>query len=265
MKPIALNIADLKAPLQLYLHGDHDQIISARLRQNGVWEEYETALTLQLLKQGDNYIDVGANIGYYSAIASRCVGEHGQVISYEPDAENFALLNKNIVHNQLDNVKTFPYALYDKDGEGKLYLSSDNLGDHRIYASPEVRESRTITLINGSQHLNNLCDKVDFIKIDTQGAEFFVVNGLMDVIQRNKNHLHMIVEICPYGIRKSGSHGLELLKLLDQTGMRYDIIDHIGHKLIPAQSKHLAAWIKSLDEDLLNEGFMNILVSPPAA
>lgn len=259
---IHLNIAGIEQALQLFLHGNKDQIISERLRKDGIWEAYETELSVKLLAAGQTYIDVGANIGYYSVIAGQCVGETGTVISYEPNADNFALLNKNIAANQLKNIQSFPYALSDKDGEGKLYLSTDNFGDHRIYQSPEDREHQSIQLINGGQHLSTLCERVDFIKIDTQGAEFFVLNGLMDVVRRNKEHLRMIIEVCPYGIRKSGSHGLELLQLLDSTGMQYHIIDHIGHALIPAESHHLADWIKSLDEDLLNEGFINLLLSP---
>lgn len=259
---IHLRVDGIEQAIQLFLHDNNDQIISERLRKEGIWEAYETALSVKLLGPGQTYIDVGANIGYYSVIASCCVGENGSVISYEPDADNFALLNKNIAANQLRNVQSFPYALYDKDGIGKLYLSSDNFGDHRIYQSPEDREHKSIPLINGSQHLSTLCDRVDFIKIDTQGAEFFVLNGLMDVVMRNKDHLRMIIEVCPYGIRKSGSHGLKLLQLLDSTGMQYHIIDHIGHALIPAESHHLSDWIKSLDDDLLNEGFINLLVSP---
>lgn len=261
---IRLRIDGIEQTLQLFVHGHNDQIISERLRKEGIWEAYETALSVKLLSPGQTYIDVGANIGYYSAIASCCVGESGTVISYEPDADNFALLTKNIATNQLRNVQSFPYALYDKNDEGKLYLSSDNFGDHRIYQSPEDREHQSIRLINGGQHLATLCERVDFIKIDTQGAEFFVLNGLLDVVMRNKDHLRMIIEVCPYGIRKSGSHGLELLQLLDSTGMQYHIIDHIGHALIPAESHHLADWIKSLDEDPLNEGFINLLVSPKA-
>lgn len=262
LAPIMLKLPSINPPLKLMLHDDSDQIISARLREQGVWEEYETELSLKLLKPGDCYVDVGANIGYYSLIASRCVGAKGQVISFEPDAKNFALLEQNIALNAGDNIQAFNAALSDANREGRLYLSSDNFGDHRIYPSPGQRPQQTIQLVHGGQHLAKLCQRVDFIKIDTQGAEFFVLNGLMDVILQNNAHLQMIVELCPYGIRQSGSHGLELLGLLDNTGMQYHIIDHIGHALIPAQSDDLASWIKSLDDAPENEGFINLLVSP---
>lgn len=259
---IVLNIDGIEPALSMYLHGENDQIISARIRQNGVWEEYETKLTLDLVKAGDVYVDVGANIGYYSLIASRCVGASGKVISYEPDPENYALLEANIALNELKNVHTYNLALYDQDKTGQLFLSGDNLGDHRIYESPEARESRAITLVHGGKHVSSQSTHVDFLKIDTQGAEFFVVNGLYELICANKDHLKMILEVCPYGIRKSGSDGMDLLKLLDDSGMQYHIIDHIGHTLIPAQSHDLSEWILSLADDPLNEGFINLLVTP---
>ena len=94
------------------------------------------------------------------------------------------------------------------------------------------------------------------------GAEYFVLKGLMPLIEKNAAHLHMIVEICPYGIRKSGAHGLDLLALLEQTGLVFFIIDHIQHGLIATNSDKLADWIKSLDETPENEGFINVLLAP---
>lgn len=260
--PTALNISQLQPPVALFLHGDKDQIISKRLREQGIWEAYETELSLKLIKTGDVYLDVGANIGYYSVIASRLVGEQGKVLSYEPDHDNFALLQRNIEHNHCHNTQAINAALSDQDAEGQLFLSADNLGDHRIYPSSEQRDSQAIILYNGTAHVSQLSEHIDFIKVDTQGAEFFVLKGLMPLIEKNAAHLHMIVEICPYGIRKSGAHGLDLLALLDQTGLDYFIIDHIQHGLIKTNSQKLADWIKSLDAYPENEGFINILLVP---
>lgn len=260
--PVSLNIAQLPRPLAMYLHGDNDQIISKRLREQGIWEAYETELSLKLLKAGDVYLDVGANIGYYSLIASRLLGEQGKVISYEPDATNFALLQRNILHNHCHNVQAVNAALADENSQGQLFLSADNLGDHRIYPAEEQRNSQSITLYNGAEHVSQFSQHLDFIKVDTQGAEYFVIKGLMPLIEKNAEHLHMIVEICPYGIRKSGAHGLDLLALLEQTGLEFFIIDHIQHGLIATNSDKLADWIKSLDETPENEGFINVLLAP---
>lgn len=244
------------------LHSVGDQMISAKLRQDKCWEEYETELTLQHLKAGETFVDVGANIGYYTLVAARCVGEQGRVIAYEPDPLNYELLTTNVAMNDLPQVQLFPYALYDQNTTGQLFLSDDNFGDHRIYAAAENRQSRHITLVHGAEHLSQHIERIDFLKIDTQGAEFFVVNGLQKLIMQNRAHLRMILEFCPYGIRSSGANGEDLLKLLDSFVMQYHIIDHQQQCLIPAQSHHLATWINDMANEPNNEGFINLLMTP---
>ncbi len=259
---IDLDIPGLSAGLKMHLHSAGDQMISARLRKERIWERYETLLTLNHLHEGDVYVDVGANIGYYTLLAAQRVGVQGKVIAYEPDAANLALLNANVAMNGFTQVRIFPYALYDKNSEGKLFLSGDNFGDHRVYGSVDERHSSEITLVHGGEHLSRHIERMDFLKIDTQGAEFFVVNGLKEMIIKNRGHLRMILEFCPYGIRNSGATGHDLLQLLDATGMQYHIIDHQQECLIPAQSHHLAEWITLMANEPLNEGFINLFVTP---
>lgn len=259
---IELDIPGLAPGLQMHLHPSGDQIISARLHEDRCWEPYETALTLAHLQPGDVYVDVGANIGYYTLVAARCVGAAGQVIAYEPDADNFALLQANLALNQLPQVKAFRCALSDKNAAGQLFLSEDNFGDHRIYDSPGMRECRAITLVNGAEHLGQQTTRIDFLKVDTQGSEFFVLQGLWPLLEKNRAHMRMIVELCPYGIRHSGACGHDLVRLLEELKMQYFIIDHLQHRLIPAQAHHLDEWVSQLADDPLNEGFINLFVTP---
>lgn len=259
---IELNIPGLRPGLKMQLHGSDDQMISAKLLKDRCWEPYETELTLKHLKPGDTYVDVGANIGYYSLIAAQRVGANGKVIAYEPDADNFALLKHNVDLNNLSQVQIFPYALYDQNTEGKLFLSDDNFGDHRIYAADNRRKSRAITLVNGNEHLSQYTNKIDFLKIDTQGAEFFVLKGLKPLILKNRNHLRMIVEFCPFGIRHSGADGHDVVQLLDSLEMQYHIIDHQQQCLIAAESHHFSEWVTKMADEPLNEGFINLFVTP---
>lgn len=262
---VELKVPGLPAGLKMQLHDEADQIISARLREQQCWESYETQLTLQHLQPGDVYVDVGANIGYYTLLAAQRVGPEGKVIAYEPDADNFALLASNVALNVLRNVQLFNCALYDKNADGKLFLSGDNFGDHRIYAGDENRNSRDIVMVHGGEHLSQQTEKIDFLKIDTQGAEFFVVNGLRQLIMDNRDHLCMMLEFCPYGIRHSGADGHDLVQLLAETGMQLQIIDHQQECLIPAQIHHLAEWVTAMENEPYNEGFINLLVTPAAS
>ncbi len=262
MEIIELDIPELKPILKMQVHASADQIISTKLRKDRCWEPYETELTLKHLRSGEVYVDVGANIGYYTLVAAQRVGLQGKVISYEPDPDNFALLKFNVDLNHLPQVKFFPYALYDKNTEGKLFLSADNFGDHRIYAASDVRNSRPISLVHGGEHVSQQTDRIDFLKIDTQGAEFFVVNGLKQLIMKNRKHLRMILEFCPFGIRHSGADGHEFVRFLDDMAMQYHIIDHQQQCLIPAQTHHLAEWITRMADEPHNEGFINLFITP---
>lgn len=259
---VEIKLPGLDAPLSISLHGDDDKIVSQALKTDHCWEYYESLLTLRHLSAGDVFVDVGANIGYYTLVAAARVGRGGKVIAYEPDSDNFAKLKANVAHNELTQVSIFPYALYDKNKSGKLFLSPDNYGDHRIYASPQERNSKDILLVHGAEHVGRHTQRIDFLKIDTQGAEFFVVNGLRELIVANREHLKMVLEFTPFGLRHSGASGRELLQLLDSFGMQYHIIDHHKDQLIPIYSQHLTEWIESTDNTPDNEGFMNLFITP---
>lgn len=259
---IELEVPGLSPGLRMRLHPSGDQIISARLRQERCWESYETSLTLKHLQPGDVYVDVGANIGYYTLVAAQRVGLQGKVFSYEPDADNFALLQSNVALNHLSQVKTFSCALSNRNSVGQLFLSSDNFGDHRIYDSPGARETREIVLVKGDEHVWQQTKRIDFLKVDTQGSEFFVLDGLRGLLEKNRAHLRMIIEFCPYGIRHSGATGHDLVRLLESLQMQYHIIDHQQCCLIPAQAHHLEEWVSQMAAEPLNEGFINLLVTP---
>lgn len=66
---------------------------------NGIYEEFETNIVKEEIKKGDIVLEIGANIGYYTLIFAKLVGEKGKVFAFEPDPTNFALLKKNIEIN----------------------------------------------------------------------------------------------------------------------------------------------------------------------
>ncbi|NRB43002.1 MAG: FkbM family methyltransferase [Pseudomonadales bacterium] len=254
--------ADL-ADLQMVVHGDGDKHVSAALQKTGIWEAYESELIQQLLFTGATFIDVGANIGYYSMLSSRLVGESGQVVAFEPEQRNFSLLQKNIALLQYGNVTAVNAGLADEDSEAEIYLSDDNFGDHQIYDGGKARQKQTIKLRAGSDYLAQLpadISRIDVLKIDTQGAEMKVMTGLKDVIFNSLPDLNIIIEFWPYGLRQAQDHGNQLLDFLLSLNLPMAIIDHINHGLIPCQESDLRDWIAELDKDDQNEGFMNILL-----
>ena len=73
-----------------------DRVMTPAMVRFGLWEPRETALIRGQLGPGDTFIDVGANFGYYTVIASKLVGEPGQVTAFEPDPVSFRLLGRNV-------------------------------------------------------------------------------------------------------------------------------------------------------------------------
>ncbi|MEW6077748.1 MAG: FkbM family methyltransferase [Thermodesulfobacteriota bacterium] len=261
MHPIRLDIPGLNSRLILGTHDRYDTCVSRQIREHRIWEPYETGLVVRFLKPGDVFLDIGANIGYYTVLAAAIAGNSGKVIAYEPDDENYRLLCENLCLNRALNVIPVQAAVSDRDGSGHLFLSPDNKGDHRLYDSGDGRGSREIPVIHAGRHLRSITDRVNFIKIDTQGSEYRILNGLKDIILENRDHLTLMVEFWPWGLRQSGASGNELLDLLESFDMTWLHIDHFGRKLWPVSPDFLRLWSDETDTDIGNEGFINLLLS----
>jgi FkbM family methyltransferase len=260
---VTLRIPESPQVLRLYVHGERDQCISRRIREEGIWEPYETSLLLRWLRPGDVFVDVGANIGYFSLLAATVVGRGGAVFAFEPDPDNYQLLLANAKLNHLDGrITAVEAALSENDGEGRLYLSTDNLGDHQLYAGDEQRRSVAILLHEGSRYLAGRLSRIDVLKVDTQGSEFQVIAGLMPLLQRLPHCPRILIELTPHALRQAGASGRALLELLDTLGQPMWIIDHIDNQVAQSSAQELALWCDNWDAVPEARGFMNILVGP---
>lgn len=259
--PIDLRVPGLTCPLQLLVHGSQDQHVSRRIREDGIWEPYETSLLLRFLRPGDVFVDVGANIGYFSVLAASVVGKQGAVFAFEPDPNNYRLLCANAQLNGFDgNIVAVEAALADTAGEGRLFLSEDNLGDHQVYAGDEDRDSVPITLQRGSDYFAGRIKQLDLLKIDTQGSEFQVIEGLMPLLAGLQTKPRIIVELTPHSLRQAGASGRMLMELLGTLGQPFWMIDHVEHCLIASSCEALAVWCDNWDKVEASRGFVNILV-----
>lgn len=263
--PVPLRVAGTDAQLAIFVHGERDRHVSRHLREHGIWEPYETRLLMGGLQPGDAFLDVGANLGYFSLLAADRVGPDGRVVAIEPDPVNFGLLQRSIAHNGLDGIiEAHCLALSDRDGDARLYLSEDNLGDHQVFATGEERDSVPVQLRRGDALLGSTLARLDLVKIDTQGSEYGVVTGLLPLLQRSRPRL--IVELTPLSLRQCGSSGRALIELLAQLQQPFWIVDHVEHRLVASSAQELALWCDQVDAVPGDAGFMNILVgSAPAA
>ena len=211
-------------PKQVEIHGatvvlnPTDPVVSGALHF-GVYEKAETRFFQSACRDGMTFLDVGANLGYYTALAARAVGPNGRVLAVEPDPDSFGYLEQTIAANAVGNVEAFPVAASDAPAILPLYISTDNRGDNRLYASDgerpqvEVKARPLDTLLR-----DNKIDTVDLIKIDVQGYEPKVIAGLRETITASPN-LTLLTEFWPQGIDEAGEDANEFLETLRELGL----------------------------------------------
>src|SRR5467141_3719936 len=140
--------------------------------------EPELAYLEKVLSQGKVFVDVGANFGVYTLVASRLVGATGKFIALEPTAQSFAVLRENIALNHFANVRAFQVALTQSSGKAWLYHGWDPVGNSLgkdPLSSDEGEEVQTESLDNLLEE--NGIGRVDVIKVDVEGAEELVLRG----------------------------------------------------------------------------------------
>ncbi len=180
------------------------------LRENGNYEWQVRRVFEDIVKPGDVIVDAGAHIGWHTLLLSRLVGEEGKVFAFEPDPENFAVLEKNAEVNEIDNITLENKAISNANGSVLLHLSEENTGDHRIYSSESHRESIIVETVRLDDYFGP--KEIDLVKMDIQGAEVEALFGMKSLFEYET--LKLVIEFWPYGIRRSGFVPDEFIDLL---------------------------------------------------
>lgn len=193
-------------------------------------DEYEpdvTKIFLNEIHEGDIVIDIGANIGYFTLLAARLVGEKGKVFAFEPEPNNYDLLLKNIEINNYKNVIPIQKAVSNENKTTKLFLRQDSSMNSLLEgfnANPSIGDISidTVTIDNFFKD-NPLKSKIKLIKMDIEGAEMQAILGMLDLIKENKE-LVIITEFNPSFIRKSGFEPQDFLSKINEFGFLCKII-----------------------------------------
>ena len=201
-----------------------DRAVGARLRRRGVWSEAETALYKRELQPGMTVLDIGANIGYFTLLFARCVGSGGRVYAFEPEPHNFTLLQGNVARSGYAWVTTLRQAVWRAAGSQRLYMNPDNLGDHRLIATGSERHSVEVPVVRLDDVFASGTDRVDFIKIDVQGAEMGALQGGQRLLTANVP-LSLLTEFWPRGMRAFGDDPHEYLTMLRDLSFELSLIE----------------------------------------
>ncbi len=221
------------------------------LATNEFYEPTETALLKKELKKGEIFVDIGANIGYYTLIAARLVGPRGKVYAFEPDPVNFRLLEKNIEQNGYLNVVLVNRAVSDNTRSALLYLNKTNMGDHRIYNPGEYRDRIPIRTVSLDDYFKKLDKRVHFIKMDIQGAEAKALKGIRSLVKANRR-IKMVVEFCGKNLKKCGSDPKQFLSALQKMGFKISEISKSGKSIRSVTASYLLNRYNLKTDDYTN-------------
>ena len=196
----------------IYLN-PNDPVVSGALFF-GVYEISETKFLNKICFKGMKVIDIGANVGYYSALTSEAVGPNGIVLALEPDPESYNYLLKTIKSSKFKNIRSFRKAASDHNNILPLFISKDNRGDNRLYKTKQKRQSiRVETIRLDELVIENEIDQIDLVKIDVQGYEPKVIRGMENIIKSSTN-ITLLTEFWPRGIVEAGENPTDFLKML---------------------------------------------------
>ena len=190
------------------------------------YEPETTKFVVDHLKPGMVVLDIGAHIGYYTRLAARLVGKGGQVHAFEPDDENFALLEKNT--SKYDNVILHKMAVGEKDGYIDFYHVENSTGCHTtVRPSGHYQEKRvTVTTIDSLVD-KSIVGTVDFIKLDVEGGEWAAVNGMKKLLSSSKD-VRLVVEVDEDDLGHAGYTCERFIGLLESFG--FAIVGKTGSK-----------------------------------
>ncbi len=236
LRTITNYILTFLIPEKIFLDGatfylnQKDPVVSGALLL-GAFEKYEIILFKQYLKEGTAVLDIGANIGYYTVLAAMAVGTGGRVISFEPEPVNHSYLQKNITANNLVNVTAVETALSNANGMLTLHLNDDNKGRHSLVDYQDTKDVVQVEAMTLDSFLKKEnIKKVDVIKMDVEGAEGLVIEGMSETLAVVSPV--MFVEFFPAAIHASGRDPLVVLEKLQLAGFSLNEIDEAKERTV---------------------------------
>tara|TARA_Y100000590_G_scaffold125371_1_gene143407 strand:+ start:536 stop:1378 length:843 start_codon:yes stop_codon:yes gene_type:complete len=192
-----------------------------------IYEPNQTKIVKKYVHEGDVVIDVGAHVGYYTLLMAQLVGKNGKVYSFEPDPVNFELLKKSVEINGFENVVLIQKAVSDTTEKIKLFLGDNDSAINRIYDAKlgDAKKSIDVESVTIDEYFKENDKLFNFIKIDSEGSEAKIINGMEKFLTKNRK-LIMMTEFFPFLIKKSGDEPKQYLKSLENSGFElYNILD----------------------------------------
>ena len=181
------------------------------------------------IKLNDIIVDIGAHVGYFTLISTKNASL-GKIYSIEPHKESFEILKKNLLLNNITNVNAFNVAITKSTGKIRLYIDKDNQIGNTIIKNKNHNQSEYVDSFSLKDFVsNNKNEKIDFLKIDCEGAEYEILMNASssDLNKIKKISVEIHEKIVPYSkevmIEKLEKHGFNIKLQTDISGIRMEL------------------------------------------
>jgi FkbM family methyltransferase len=183
---------------------------------SGAWYQQDLVLLLEkLVRPRDTFIDIGAQAGLITVLAARLIGRSGSVYAIEPNPDCIWWLEEHVNINRYNNIKICGVALSNREGEARLIIPPQGAGPGwvSLRCAPEGNSEYPIRLVRGDDILTDVdSSRPVVIKIDTEGHEVFVLQGLSSFIERSE--LAVICEVSQAHLSRAGVTPDELFEFM---------------------------------------------------
>jgi FkbM family methyltransferase len=200
---------------------------------NGIYDPNYVVVVNKFLSEGGTFIDVGANIGYYSLLASKVVGNSGHIIAIEPSSRDYNRLLGNVKNNNLEKlISTHNLAITDEiSGYAKLSIACEErsaintIGTEFSFKSVDKICTETVKVISIDELLRKYnLSRVDVLKLDIEGSELKALLGARGTIE--KFHPAIMLGVNVNSLKACDTNCEEIQKILTDLGYRiYKIVE----------------------------------------
>lgn len=214
----------------------------------GPYEQFQAQILFTLGKSADNFLDIGANMGFYS-LALATLNPNLNVQSFEPQPRTYSYFATNVSLNKLESqVKVFNCGLGSKEDNLKMYIPAFTGSGGGSFANLHMEEGDAEEVLVPVKTLDTLVQSnsnIDLIKIDVEGFEFEVVEGGLELIKSGKPTI--VIELLRKWMKPFGKQPQDVINLLNP----------LGYEVFSIGSSHLTL-ITVIDESTFENNFIFI-------
>ncbi len=233
--------------LKMYVAAN-DVCISPHIILDGVWEEWTEATLRRVLKRGMRVLEVGANVGYFTLLMAHLTGPSGSVYAFECDPELAQIAEDNVEINGFGaRVTVDRRAVGESPGSAQFRRAQRHRGGGTLVADlqqiPQLRETErealTVVVTTVDALLDQLGRTFDFVKIDAEGAETWILNGGTKLFGDRSQPLMLMIEFCPSFLREAGYDPAGELRRFAEWGFSVQRLDSRRRRPVACNSEAL--------------------------